>query len=488
MINRSIQTRITLIILILTTLILSGYTAFNYFMTRSKSMAELDESARITALRLSKGLAEPMWNIDKNVIEDLIKSEMTSKAIFSILVREGDSKDIFIGVKRDQNWKIVSANKKITGNYLNKMVDITKNGEKLGSIQVFLTVKFVSEALKNVLINSALTLIILDLMLFLALFISMRRIVIKPINGVINGLNESSEQVGTAAVLVSKASTVLSDSSSKQAAGIEETSSSLEEMSSTTKDNAFNAGKAKEMMAKATDVLERVDRHMTEMTNAIADITKSSDETSKIIKTIDEISFQTNLLALNAAVEAARAGEAGAGFAVVADEVRNLAMRAADAAKETAVLIEGTIKAVQNGNQFTQSTQEAFKENITISEKVGQLVQQIAEASNEQAQGIEQINRAVADMDRTIQLSAGNAEESSAAAMDMEAESHKMKGFVDDLNRIISGVNKKIRKSNTQKSLDPGKGVVQKRLPRPPLLDHSKMPNGAENGEQLILN
>ena len=120
-----------------------------------------------------------------------------------------------------------------------------------------------------------------------------------------------------------------------------------------TKQNADNANQAKAMMTETKQIVEKVDSQMNEMTEAIAEITKTSEETGKIIKTIDEIAFQTNLLALNAAVEAARAGEAGAGFAVVADEVRNLALRAAEAARNTNSLIDNTIKAVKQGNELT---------------------------------------------------------------------------------------------------------------------------------------
>ncbi|MCU0583737.1 MAG: methyl-accepting chemotaxis protein, partial [Syntrophales bacterium] len=139
---------------------------------------------------------------------------------------------------------------------------------------------------------------------------------------------------------------------------------------------------------------------MTELTQSMEDISKASDETSKIIKTIDEIAFQTNLLALNAAVEAARAGEAGAGFAVVANEVRNLAMRAAEAAKNTSVLIEGTVKKVREGSELVERTGGAFAEVSRSAAKVADLVAEIAAASSEQAQGIDQINKAVAEMDK----------------------------------------------------------------------------------------
>ncbi|MBA4421673.1 MAG: methyl-accepting chemotaxis protein [Syntrophus sp. (in: bacteria)] len=263
---------------------------------------------------------------------------------------------------------------------------------------------------------------------------------VKPINRIVVGLSEGSDQVATASMQVSESSQHLAEGASEQASSLEETSSSLEEMSSMTKQNADNANQARAMMNEAKLVVEKANAQMAQLTEAIGQITRSSEETGKIIKTIDEIAFQTNLLALNAAVEAARAGEAGAGFAVVADEVRNLALRAAEAARNTSDLIEKTIKAVKAGNEMTLSTQDAFQANVKLSAKISQLVDEIATASEEQAHGIAQVNTAVTEMDKVTQQTAANAEESASAAEEMNAQAQQMRIYVDELAGIV-GVN-----------------------------------------------
>ena len=232
--------------------------------------------------------------------------------------------------------------------------------------------------------------------IILAYFIT--RSITKPINRTIEGLNEGSEQVASASTQISSASQSLAQGASQQAAALEETSASLEEMASMTRQNADNARQADSLMQETTQVVEEANQSMGRLTTSMQEVSAASEETAKIIKTIDEIAFQTNLLALNAAVEAARAGEAGAGFAVVADEVRNLAMRAAEAAKNTANLIEGTVVKVKNGAALVDKTGGAFSQVSASTSKVKELVAEIAAASTEQAQGVDQINKAMNEM------------------------------------------------------------------------------------------
>lgn len=262
----------------------------------------------------------------------------------------------------------------------------------------------------------------------------------KTLRRITYSLNEGSDQVASASGQVSSASQSLAEGASEQAASIEETSASLEEMSSMTRQNAENAHQADALMKETNQVVGQANETMTGLDKSMQEIAHAGEETSKIIKTIDEIAFQTNLLALNAAVEAARAGEAGAGFAVVADEVRNLSLRAAEAAKNTAGLIEETVKTVNSGSEYVSRTSEAFGNVAESASKVGGLVGEIAAASNEQAQGIGQVNTAVTEMDSVIQKNAASAEESAAAAEQLNAQAEQMKSIVGELAKMVGSI------------------------------------------------
>jgi methyl-accepting chemotaxis protein len=273
-------------------------------------------------------------------------------------------------------------------------------------------------------------------------------------------LGTAAEQTASASVQVSSAGQSLAEGASKQAASLEETSSSIEQMSSMTRKNADTARQASSLSAEAKTAADNGSTAMTRMTTAINDIQKSSAETAKIIKVIDEIAFQTNLLALNAAVEAARAGEAGKGFAVVAEEVRNLAMRSAEAAKNTSNLIEESVQNSRKGVSIAGEVSHSFEDIVSVNQKVNGLIEEIALASQEQAKGIEQVNSAVSQIDKLTQQNAANAEESASASQEMSGQADQLREVVDELIKLVRGSARKQRtrkpRENSASKRDPG--------------------------------
>jgi methyl-accepting chemotaxis protein len=281
--------------------------------------------------------------------------------------------------------------------------------------------------------------VIAGIALVTAILMSWR--ITRPIHRVVETLTEGAKQMSSASNQVSEASQQVAQGTAEQASGIEEASSSLEEIGSMTKQNASNAGEANGLMSEVGDLVNKGKESMDRMNAAIEKIKRSSDATSRIVKTIDEIAFQTNLLALNAAVEAARAGDAGKGFAVVAEEVRNLAQRAGEAARNTAALIEGSVKDADQGVSVASETAKALKDVTTSVQKVSELVSEIAAASKEQAQGIEQVTTAVAQMNQVTQTNAASAEESASAGEELNAQVKQVKGMIQELIAIAGSSN-----------------------------------------------
>jgi methyl-accepting chemotaxis protein len=245
-------------------------------------------------------------------------------------------------------------------------------------------------------------------------------------------VSDATGEVSSASLQISEGSLKLAEGANIQAASIEQISASLEEMTSMTSQNADNALQAKNLANSATDSAAKGDEQMAIMKEAIDAIKKSSDETARIVKTIDEISFQTNMLALNAAVEAARAGDAGKGFAVVAEEVRSLAQRSAEAAKNTAVLIEGSGKNVDKGVKLTDDVQNILREITEGNNKVNDLIAEISAASTEQADGVAQVTTAVDGMNKVTQENAASSEESSAAATQLNGQVAQLRDLVQE--------------------------------------------------------
>lgn len=270
------------------------------------------------------------------------------------------------------------------------------------------------------------------------------------------------EQISSASTQISSGSQVLAEATGEQASSLEEISSSMEEINSLTLNNSDNSKQGLQLADKAVASVDEGNVAMDKMSEAMSSILKSSLETGKIIKTIDEIAFQTNLLALNAAVEAAHAGEAGKGFAVVAEEVKNLALRSAEAAKNTNALIEESSKNAELGAKIVDQVSKSFVEIKDNFGKVKSIVNEIATSSDEQAQGVNQVNTAVQEMNKVTQQNAANAEESASAAEELNSQAAELQNMVAlfKLNRktVISNNSRRPsynteRRGNNQKSI-----------------------------------
>ncbi|MGV1099071.1 methyl-accepting chemotaxis protein [Thiovibrio sp. JS02] len=319
--------------------------------------------------------------------------------------------------------------------------------------------------------------------LFLSFFLA--RAITSVLTMVANRMADGAEQVAAAAGQISSSSQVLAEGASEQAASVEETSASIEEVAAMTKQDAENAGQADILMKEANQVLLAADASMKKLTASMEEISFASTQTQKIVKTIDEIAFQTNLLALNAAVEAARAGEAGAGFAVVADEVRNLAMRAAEAAKNTSSLIDGTVQKINAGSDLVSETSDSFTAATRSVQRMSALVSEIAGSTSEQSRAIGQVNKAISHIDSVTQQNAANAEETASASEELNAQAEVMKATVNELLRMVGGT-KRASAGALPASEGKGANLLVRPTKSPDLAEdegQKKLPSGKGKGK-----
>lgn len=280
-----------------------------------------------------------------------------------------------------------------------------------------------------------------------------------------------ADQVFSAAAQIKTASQLLAEGTSQQAASLEETSASTEEINSMARRNSENSRSAATLVNQSDEKFNDTNRSLKDMVLAMGEINASSDKIAKIIKVIDEIAFQTNILALNAAVEAARAGEAGMGFAVVADEVRNLAQRSAQAARDTAILIEESISKSNGGKVKVDQVAKAIETITEQSTQVKTLVDEVQLGSEEQSRGIEQIGKAITQMEQLTQRSAAGAEESASAAQQLSAQSAALKEIVTRMNHLI-GLEESMRTQSPRRSME--SPAPEKRTAGAPAVKHAE--------------
>jgi methyl-accepting chemotaxis protein len=317
-------------------------------------------------------------------------------------------------------------------NVYDQLVDLVMLNEEIAKNEVE-----AANSKNAVLRNASIIALVLGVTLSLLLGFFITRSINSSLGEIILSLSSGSAEVNSASQQLSESSQSLAESASEQAASLQETSSSLEEISAQTKQSAQNAAQAEKKMKNAQPLVDDGVKAMMRMNKTMEDIKEASMETSKIIKTIDDIAFQTNLLALNAAVEAARAGEAGKGFAVVAEEVRNLAHKSAQAAKNTSELIEKSQDRSDRGLTVAQEVSENLEKISKSVNDVSTLVVEISAASGEQASGISQINTAMNEMDKTVQNNASNSEESASAAEELSSQAVELRGMIDQLVALV---------------------------------------------------
>ncbi len=286
--------------------------------------------------------------------------------------------------------------------------------------------------------------------IFMTIFI-VRRYVLKPIKTAISDITSETVMMKDATSKIREQSRVLASGITDQTSSFEETASSLEELSAMTKQNASSAEQANILTDQSWASAKKCNESMKKMNESIEKIMNSSNETANIVRVIDEIAFQTNLLALNAAVEAARAGEAGKGFAVVAEEVRNLAMRSAEAAKDSTKLINESVVNSKQGVEITKEVTDVLAEITDEVHKTSDLVEEISSACNEQATGIEQINEAMVKIDSISQKSAASAEESSVASEGLASQARHLDSVVGELIQVV-GVDSSENMASKQRS------------------------------------
>jgi hypothetical protein len=272
--------------------------------------------------------------------------------------------------------------------------------------------------------------------------VMIRRAVIGMLRNAIGTLRTGAQQIASAAGQVASSAQSLSMGSNEQAASLEETSASLEQMATMTRASAKHAQEAAVLVSEVHGLVDDSNKALSEMVVSMESIQESSNKVARIIKTIEEIAFQTNILALNAAVEAARAGAAGMGFAVVADEVRTLAQRSAQAAQDTASLIEASIASTSQGQSRVKRVVASVSAITSSVDKVKGLVDEVSSSTKEQAEGIDQVAEAVSRIEKVTQQTAATAEESAAASEELNAQAETAMAEVERVEVIIGGAGK----------------------------------------------
>lgn len=494
----SIQKKMSAIVIALTTLIAIMFGSYYYIAEKSRMAAALHYQAELGSSQLAGNLANPLFDMEDEKIRSVMESAMHERQVYAVIVREEGKKEVSKGIKRDAGWAIAESKEEITGKYIMRAGEIAKDKEKLGVVEVYLTEKFMKATLRNTIIGMVIAASFINLTLFLALFFSMKRIVIEPINRVTAGLNDitagegdltmrltinSADEVGrlaeefntfldqlremissitgNAGTLGESSSTLLELAGlmSEGAAGMTSKSDSASTASETMNANMLSVAANMEQSATNINMVAAATEEMNATVNEIAknsdkahsitgeavsqaqrasakvgELGKAADEISKVTEVITEISEQTNLLALNATIEAARAGDAGKGFAVVANEIKDLAKQTAGATQDIRSQIEG----IQSS---TAGTVTEIGHISKVIDEVNEIVATIAAAIEEQSATTQEIAGNVAQASQGIQDVNDNVSQTSSISSVIAGditEVHRTSGDISDIGGKVN--------------------------------------------------
>jgi methyl-accepting chemotaxis protein/methyl-accepting chemotaxis protein-1 (serine sensor receptor) len=407
--------------------------AFVY--THLKDQSEVDASAQRVAASF-KHLREHVGNLRPLLVSEQGKKDL-NKLQATIDEYEAISAE-YVRLVKEGKYEEFSANVAPKARTLTITMEETLDSLKSQQVEFLKQTEADASSLasRSMVITLLLCCVLMAVAVVAAIVV---RGIVRTLTKAISGLSEGAGQVASAASQVSSSSQSLAQGASEQAASLEETSASSEEVNSMAKKNSENSRSAADLVMQSQAKFVQTNQSLDQMVVAMGEINAQSDKISKIIKTIDEIAFQTNILALNAAVEAARAGEAGMGFAVVADVVRNLAQRCAQAAKDTASLIEESIAKSNDGKVKVDQVAGVIRAITEEAAKIKTLVDEVNLGSQEQARGIEQIGKAISQMEVVTQKNAASAEEGASAAEELNAQSESLREIVERLTVMVNG-------------------------------------------------
>lgn len=420
---------ISFIMILFSISIASGFSVYDYVRERARLTLDFNENIGPVVKRLSNNLQKPLWVANEKQALKIIESEMINKRIYAIVIRESGEKTVFCARSRDGNWKIVASEGNISGDFILKKAEIIYEEESMGLAEIYFTTRFIRESLKKLILFMVIKVLLISICLVSVLLLTVHFFLVRPLSKLISGLDLVGAEVGFASGRIASSGWTLRTGASKQAAAVGETSAALEEMDAMIRLNTQNVSHANKLMTETSEVVHQAAAFMKDLTCSIDKISETSEETRKVINTIEEIAFQTNLLALNAAVEAAHAGKAGAGFAVVAEEVRTLALRSEQAVENTSKLIEASIEKTKSGIELVCKASEAFTRVTEGSKKMEALLDEVAASSQEQARGIIQVSNAMNEIDKVTQENSVSAEKTFFAIEEIKGQIETMKNL-----------------------------------------------------------